>query len=160
MSGTRVVLTLLSFGLFLGGASQGEAQTWRYATVDGRGGFLRNSGPSYEEVRLEVNCDDSDRDDPLLMSLDLLRPNINEGIRSLTFQVDQGTANQGSAYPTFHEDGWMNWTVVYGANAKGPLIDSFRRGNVLRAEMVDQEGGRKVFTVPLDGFSAAWGRCS
>ena len=157
MTGTRVVLAIVSLGIFLGSASHGEAQTWRYATADGRGGFVRNTGPSAEGVRLEVNCDDGGG--ALLMSLDLLRPNINEGIRSLTFQVDQGTANQGSAYPTFHEDGWMNWTVVYGGNAKGPLIDSFRRGNVLQAEMIDMNGMRKLFTLPLDGFSAAWGRC-
>ena len=105
-----------------------------------------------------MNCDDGGG--ALLMSLDLLRPNINEGVRSLTFQVDQGAASQGNAYPTFHEGGWMNWTVVHGANTKGLLIDSFRRGNVLRAEMIDQEGGRKLFTVPLDGFSAAWRRCT
>jgi invasion protein IalB len=54
----------------------------------------------------------------------------------------------------------MNWTVVYGVDGKGPPIDSFRRGNVLRAEMIDQDGARKLFAIPLDGFSAAWRRCS
>ena len=40
MTGTRVVVTLASLGLFLGSASHGEAQAWRYATADGRGGFV------------------------------------------------------------------------------------------------------------------------
>lgn len=150
----------LAVSTLLLGHSHAGAQTWRYATEEGRGGFVRNTGPAWEAVRIEINCDDGGGTRPLLMSLDLLRPRIDEGIRSLTFRVDRDEFNHaGRAYPTFHESGWMNWTVTFGVSGKGPLIASLKRGSLLQARMIDQAGATKQFSVPLDGFTAAWRGC-